>query len=172
MEKENTHQEPQNITNNDCKNGWTNQEKIRLAAVTFPLIEMQKQYGQKMDPKLVMQGWEIKFAHRYTVDQLLFALDKYSDLNSDFPAPSDIVKVLNPEKPKITEAQFVAAQKWQERNGFSEYTDAADTIKKYKEQTEEKQEIFAIECKEIQEIVSGCVKKITNNSQKEGAKCP
>lgn len=161
-------QEPQNITESGSKAGWTVEEKKSLAAVTFPLIEMQKQYGRKMDPKLVMQGWEIKFAGRFTVDQLLFALDAYTDKNDDFPSPNNLIEILEPEPPRISEAQFVQAQKWQERNqNWSEYTDAYDTIQRYKAQEREKRESYEIRCEKIKAIAQGSVKRIGDFSQPE-----
>ena len=106
----------------NCSNGWTADEKRAIAAITFPLIEMQKQYGKQLNAKLLMQGWEIKFGGRFSIEQLLYALNIYTDKHSDFPAPSDLIAILEPEPPKVTESEFIAAQKWQERNNnYSKY---------------------------------------------------
>lgn len=152
--------EPQNTTENSYRAGWTVDEKKALAAVTFPMIEMQKQYGRKMDPKLVMQGWEIKFAGRFTIEQILYALDRYTDQSSDFPAPADIVNILEPKEPEITTAQYVAAQDWQKRNGYPMFSDAKETIDRYEAQQGKKAENFNVQCDEIKKMASAYVKRI------------
>ena len=156
------------------KNRWSVDEKRALAAVTFPLIEMQKSYGRSMDAKIVMQGWEIKFAGKYTVEQILYALDRYTDKRDDFPSPANLIAILDPEEPKVTESQFVEAQKWQERNkNWSAYTDAAETITNYKRQNEEKKQDYKITCEKVKAIAAASVKRINeisheNNKNEEG----
>lgn len=119
-----------------------------------------------MDAKLVMQGWEFKLAGRFTIDQILFALDQYTDKNSDFPAPADLICILEPEKPKITESQFIEAQNWQKRNkDWSSYSQAALTISDYRKQCEEKKVNYETSCERIKQIASGCVKRITTENK-------
>lgn len=150
-----------NDTNGSFKNGWTDDEKRALAAVTFPLIEMQKAYGRQMNAKLIMQGWQIKFAGRFSIEQLLYALDKYTDRHDDFPSPSNLIDILEPEEPRVTEAQFIAAQKWQDRNNdWSQYTDAAETISRYRRQNDEKREVFQITCEKVKQLAASSVKRI------------
>lgn len=166
-ETENQNKEVQNTTHSDCKNGlkktkWTNDEKKALAAFCFPLIEMQNQYGQQRDPKVLLKGWELKLAKRFTVEQILYAVDKYTDSNDDFPTVSDVINILEPQEPQVTEAQFVEAQKCQERNNWPMMSDAQDTIDRYRRQQEEKREKFEIESEEIKQIVNNSVKKISN----------
>lgn len=95
------------------------------------------------------------------MQQVLFALEKYTDEKNDIPAPADIIKLLTKEPPRITEAEFIEAQKWQERNGFPMFSDALDVIRGYKEQQRSKRQEHRIECKEIQALVSQSIKKIT-----------
>lgn len=143
------------------KSGWNLDEKRALASVTFPLIEMQKAYGRQMNAKLVMQGWEIKFAGRFSIEQILYALDKYTDKHDDFPSPANLIEILEPEEPRVTEAQFIAAQKWQERNNdWSQYTEAAETISRYRRQNEEKREVFQITCEKVKQLAASSVKRI------------
>jgi len=116
-------------------------------------MEMQKAYGQKYDPKVTMQAWEYKLAGRFSIEQIIYALDKYTDKHEDFPTPKNIIEILNPEAPRISEAEFVAAQKWQERNAFPVFSDAKDVIDKYNEQEHKKRGDFNIECKKLKELV-------------------
>lgn len=152
--------EPATHSPNGPTNRWTIEEKRALAAVTFPLIEMQKQYGREMNAPMVMKGWEIKFAGRFTIEQILYALDKYSDKKSDFPAPADLISILEPEEPKVTVAEYVAAQKWQENNGYPRFSDAYDTIKRYEKQQQEQRK--SVECtrEEVLKLAAASVNRI------------
>jgi len=60
----------------------------------------------------------MKLEHRYSVDRVIFALNEYTDRKNDIPSPADIINHIDPEPPRITEAQYIAAQKFQERNGY------------------------------------------------------
>lgn len=122
---------------------------------------MQKAYGREMDAKLVMRGWELKFAGRYSVEQILYALDLYSDKHDDFPSPANIVSILEPEEPRVTEAQFIEAQAWQKRNkNWDQYTQAAETIRDYRRQNEERKEDFRISCNKVNTLAIECAKKM------------
>ena len=50
---------------------------------------------------------------------------------------ADVQKILTPEIPKITSAEYVNAKKWQEVNGYSAYTPEAILIKEYEAQQAE-----------------------------------
>ncbi len=122
---------------------------------------MQKAYGRQLNAKLIMQGWEIKFSERFTVEQLLYALDKYTDKHDDFPSPANLIEILQPEEPTVTEAQFIAAQKWQERNhDWSQYTEASETIAAYRKQNDEKRAEYSIVCEKVRQIANASVKRI------------
>ena len=83
-----------------------------------------------------------------------------------FIIDNNIVNILEPEEPKVTEAQFVEAQKWQERNkNWSEFTDAADTIKRYRKQNDEARQNHTIQCEKIKEIAAASVKRINHIAQ-------
>lgn len=137
---------------NSFRNGWTEAEKKKLAGVIFPLIAMQKQYGRTMDAKIVMQGWQMKLAGRYSIEQILYALDIYSDKRDDFPTPANLISILSPEPPRISEAAFIEAQKWQERNGFPMCSEARDTIDRYKNQQMDNFDRYEAEVDEIKLI--------------------
>jgi hypothetical protein len=140
---------------------WSIEEKKKLAVVVYEHVEMQKAYGRTIDAKVIMRAWQRKFINRFTIDQIIYALDKYSDKRDDFPSPSNIIEILEPQAPVITEAQFVEAQKWQERNGWPIFSDAQITIDKYRKQNDDKHTAFRIEKQEIQSLVSDSVKMIS-----------
>ena len=103
---------------------------------------MQKQYGKKMDAKVVMKGWEIKLAGKYTVDQVLYALDQYTNQHDDFPTPANIIQILEPEKPRITQAQYIQACKEYEAGGYNKYSDAGLLKRAYEKQEDEDSAAF------------------------------
>lgn len=74
------------------------------------------------------------------MQQVIYALDKFTDENNSIPAPADINAILNPRPPKISTAEYVQAQRWQERNGYPMFSEARSTIEAYEEQRREENE--------------------------------
>lgn len=97
------------------------------------------------------------------MSQILYALDIYTDDNDDMPKPAGLIAILNPEKPKITTASFIAAQTWLKNNNYpicSEAENHRETVRAYEAQENEAQENFQIECTKIAQIVENSVKRI------------
>ncbi len=108
-----------------------------------------------------MKGWEAILAPKYSGDQIVYALTKYAlERGDDFPSPKNLHEILNPPKPRITEAQFVEAQKWQERNGYPMFSDAKETIDDYKEQEKEKQQVWKFENQELLALSGNAIQRI------------
>lgn len=104
--------------------------------------------------------FELKLQSKFSAEQVIYALDKYTDTHNDIPSPADIINMLNPAKHLITEAQFVEAQKWQERNGYPVFSDALTTIETYHKQNNDKRDEFKIENENIAALVSGSANKM------------
>lgn len=156
-----TNQNDQTETGKPCKSGWEPDEKRKIAAMVYPMLEMQKAYGRTLDPALVMQGWEAFLSDEFTADQICYALKKYAlDVGDDFPTPKNLKAILCPEKPRITEAEFVAAQKWQERNGYPIFSEAKDVIDAYRAQEHEQRNQYKVECDKVRRIALESVKRI------------
>lgn len=151
-----------NKQHNNSSNGWNLDDKKKIAGVMLPLIEMQKAYGRTLDVKLVMSGWEMALSNLYSAEQVCFALQKYVLVKSDFPAPSDINLILNPPKPEITQAEYIAAKDWQKRNGFPMFSDALDTIKAFEKQESRKRQESANS--EAGLLGDGRINKIVNET--------
>lgn len=142
----------QHKTEKASVSGWTVDDKKKIACLVFPLLELQKLYGKKIDPKLCMQGWQAKFEHRFTAEQIYYAVDKYSDERDDFPSPANIVAILEPVIPEITATEYLAAKKVWENRGLPMHCEQRDTVKAYEEQTITKREKFKIENEEILKV--------------------
>lgn len=171
MEKENKLAQSEQSSNS--LTGWDLQDKKRIADAVIPLMETQKLYGKEINAKLLMQAWENKFSKRFTVDQILYALDAYTDRHDDFPTPANLITILQPAEPQITQSQFIAAQDWQKRNkDYSAYTPEAILIADYRKQNDEKKEVFQIGCEKVKALAGNTLKRISNvqlclNNQKE-----
>ena len=112
--------------------------------------------------KATFDYFKMKLNGRFSAEQVLYAIDKYTDLKNDIPAPADLIAILNPIKPRVTEAQFVQAQKWQAANGYPIFSDAKDVIEEYHQQDAQEREQFVSQSNEIKALVSGSVKRITD----------
>lgn len=132
----------QNQQHKDLLSGWNQEDRKQIISVVLPLIEMQKAYGRTLDIKLVMSGWEMILASKYNADQICYALKEYALTKEDFPTPASINNILNPPKPEITQAEYVAAKDWQKRNDYPIFSEALDVIKAYEEQEKSKRVNF------------------------------
>ena len=141
-------------------------ELAKFVKVLSIIVKGQNAYGRKHNLEDMISYFGLKLSKRYTVDQVIYALDIFTDKYDDIPTPSDVIKILNPEKPKITEAQFVEAQKWQERNGYPIFSDARDVIDQYRKQNEEMKANYEVECDNVSLLVDGSIKKLDHLTQK------
>lgn len=132
----NSHEKP--------KNCWKKSEEANLVKIFTIIVDGQKAYGKDISLKSIYAYFKLKLEKRYSVDQVMYALDKYTDEKNDIPSPADIVNILSPKKVKVTYAQHVAALDYQKRNGYSEFSYEARLIRDYnKQQTEANDEIVA-----------------------------
>lgn len=118
-------------------NFWSESDKVELIKNLSVVIKGQATYGQVS----ISDSYEFfkhKLEKKYSVDQIIRALDLYTDRNRGIPVPADINNILDPEKPKITQSEYVNAKKWQEQNqNYSAYTPEAILIKSFEKQQEE-----------------------------------
>jgi hypothetical protein len=145
-------------------NSWQTSDLENLAKTLTVIADGQKAYGKEINVKHIFEYFKFKLEGRFSVDQIVFAIQKYTDAKNDIPAPADIIKILNPEAPKVTEAQYYQACREYERSGFNEFTDAYETKKLYEQQANQARENFTLENAQIQSLVIGSVKRIGNNS--------
>ena len=128
------------------------------------MLEGQNSYGER-DADLVMSFWEWKLSSRFTADQVIFALDKYTDDNYDFPTPAGLIEILQPQEPRITESQYISAQKAQERNNWPMLSEEQTIIDKYREQMREDHRDHSIKCERIQLLAESNVKRLVEKEK-------
>lgn len=119
------------------------------------MIDLQKAYGRSFNAESVMSLWEWKLKKKrgFTVEQILYAIDVYSDKRDDFPSPANLIAILEPEEPEVSRAEYVNACQWLERNGWPMISDAGDTKKKFEDQEKQKRTDHKSQCADIQKIV-------------------
>ena len=76
------------------------------------------------------------------------------------PEPSDLKRIIKPESPRITEAEYIAALDYQKRNNWPAFSDAQMMIDRYREQQNEAREAAPKYDKKLLEIAAGSVKRI------------
>lgn len=144
----------------NCDSSWQENEIDKLGAALAFAYKAQNTYKEPLDLKDRVYGWKFILEDEFTVEQVLYGLKKFLKRKTVMPVPADIYNILNPDEPRVTEAQFVAAQKWQERNGYPVFSDALDVIDKYNKQENSKRDNFKIRSDQIKQIVSNNIKKI------------
>ena len=100
---------------------WNDAEKQELAKAFKVLTIIQKNYGREIDPIGTLRAWEFVLAEKYTAEQVLMAMRAYMEKSSDIPAPSDLIKIISPEKPKISYAEYKRAQEQHALEGFPRF---------------------------------------------------
>lgn len=76
----------------------------------------------------------MKLNGRFSAQEVLAAIDVYTDRASDIPQPADLIKIMTPEKPKITQAEFIYAQKQHALEGYPMHGYYGQIIKDYEKQ--------------------------------------
>lgn len=105
--------------------------------------------------------FRMKLEGKFTASQVMQAIDKYTDTHADLPTPADLTALINPEKPRISSAEFIHSKDQWAKEGYPSYSYYAMIVKQYeRENQEERQEARPIEDKKILEIVQNSVKRI------------
>jgi len=140
---------------------WQSEELKQLGmALTFA-YKTQTTYKEALDLDIRLSGWRFVLEEDYGIEQVLYGLKQYMKNNKNMPVPADINNILNPQKPKITTAQYIAARENQKNNGYPAFSTDDMLIQEYQAQESQAQENFQIECTKIAQIVENSVKRIT-----------
>lgn len=116
------------------KPSWQNSEIKSLSMALTAVYKTQTTFKEPLELEDRLAGWKFVLEEDYSVEQILWALKRFMKLSPNMPVPADMVKILNPAPPRVTEAQYIQAQKWQERNGYPMFSDAKDIISTYEKQ--------------------------------------
>ena len=125
--------EQDNQSNNKHKTCWTDSEMKTLIQTMTVYFSDLNTYGQTINLGMIFKKYKMFFEDKYSIDQIIFAMHRHCEQSPDFPKVCHIEAILNPKPPRVTEAQYVQAQRWQERNGFPMVSDAQMTIERYEQ---------------------------------------
>lgn len=67
----------------------------------------QKGYGEKPEDADIRDRYFQRKLGRFTFDQVLEAMDRYTDVKSDIPSPADIIQILDPEPEPLSNSMYV-----------------------------------------------------------------
>lgn len=140
--------------------GWTADEKKAIAAVLVEAFEMQRTYGETLDMKIRGRAWERKLGAKFSVNQIIMAIEKYTDRHSDFPTPSDIINILAPEKPEISKAEYIAAKEWLKINGYNQFSDQYELVQAFEKQEKDKRAAIPQELSHLTQLAAQSIKKL------------
>lgn len=136
---------------------WTERDVAKLAYVLGIVLSQPREYQVKIDFKKVIAWWTLKLESRYTVEEIIAAIDFFTDSqenSSKVMQPCDVIAILEEMPRKITQTEYLAALDWQKREGnFSEFTDQAYAIKAYKNQVKEEKHISKAELMAASDLI-------------------
>jgi len=95
---------------------WNDNQKALLAEKLTFAASMQKVYGQKVNIIMLVEGFSWVLGSKYTVAQVIDALQVYMQNNEDLPTPAAIADIINPPAPKVTYAEYSHAIKLRDRD--------------------------------------------------------
>lgn len=101
---------------------WSASDQANIVKMLSVILNNQKAFGKEQSIDDTFSFFKMKLDGKYTADQVLGAIDKYTDSNADIPTPADIINILNPPKRKITQAEYIAALEWQKNNGYPNFS--------------------------------------------------
>ena len=79
---------------------WTPEDKIELFNTVTILVEMQKGFGEKINIKTKLKGWQMILEENYAVKDILKACQVYMLEREDFPAPANLIKIMDNQNAK------------------------------------------------------------------------
>ena len=98
------------------------------------LINGQKPYGKEYSVSDTFLYYKMKLDGKYTAEQIMKAVDIYTDKKNDVPAPADIIQILNPPEKQITYAEFKHALEQHAAEGYPMFGYFGGVINDYQKQ--------------------------------------
>lgn len=139
---------------------WTSTEIGELSKALAIVCVGQNAYGTEQQFSQRFDFWVMKLERKYTVNQILHALDIYTDKNSDIPTPSDIIKLLSPEPTRISNAEFIHAKEQWKLEGYPSYSYYAGIVKEYEKQQGDSRNIEPIADIPLNKLIGDITKKL------------
>jgi hypothetical protein len=140
---------------------WKSTEIEGLSKALAVVCIVQNAYGTESQFAARLDFWIMKLEKKYTVNQVIHALDIYTDRHSDVPTPSDIINILNPEKPKITQTEYIANKEKWAKEGYKSHCYYLGIMREFEAQEEQQRnEAKPITDETLLKLAHDSVKKI------------
>ncbi len=85
--------------------------------------------------------YRMKLDGKYHAEQILKAIDIYTDRKNDVPAPADLIQIISPPPKQITYAEYKNALEQHAAEGYPMFGYFGQVIKDYKKQQNVESEI-------------------------------
>lgn len=121
---------------------WGKTDKAHLSKALLTLCEYQKTFGRDINLNALVEGYTLLLQEDYSAMQVICALKDYMKLYDDVPTAAGIRKILSPESPVPSYAQYQAALDARKRNpaGWSPWSYEAGIIRDYEAAYADKQD--------------------------------
>jgi hypothetical protein len=118
---------------------WSLRDKENLKNALSVICSAQKAWGQAVDVEALCALFTMSlekdgYSVGQTIDALVYFCEEINDGQPTLKAIREILAPPEPTPPRISDAAFVEAQKWQERYGWPAFSDAQEVIDRYREQ--------------------------------------
>lgn len=118
---------------------WTNEDKREIANVFGIMAIIQKSFGVEVEIIPTLQAWEFVLSD-YTGEQVTNAMQAWIKESNSMPTPADLIKIITPEKKKITQSEFIHAQQQHAKEGYPMFGYWGTMIDKYHAQDDKLRE--------------------------------
>jgi hypothetical protein len=123
-------------------------------------VDGQKAYGKEINLQSILNYFRLKLEGKFNVEQVIHALDVYTDEHNDIPSPADVIKILSPKEHRVTATEYAYALEAQRRNGYPMFSADQVVIAKYKEQRQNDGEEVKEYNKDLQRLAGQNIKRI------------
>lgn len=139
---------------------WTTSDLEDIAKVLAVISRGQKAYGKEFNVKDTLDYFRFKLEGKFSAKQVVYAIGVYTDTRDDLPTPADLVNILQPEKPRITEAEYVHACKQHALEGYPSHGYYKYIIKDYEKQQEMVRADNEVTDEKLLEVAGNAVRRI------------
>jgi hypothetical protein len=116
---------------------WSNSDKAELIKTMAVIVNGQNSYGKTHNLAHLIDYYTMKLEGRFPMSSIIYALNLYTDRKDDVPTPADIINIIDPQKPRITQAEFIHAKEQHKLEGYKNYSYYGRIVKDYEAQEEQ-----------------------------------
>lgn len=117
-------------------------------------------YGKGADLDVYLNKYRLYFDGKYSVSAIVEAIHKHCERKNHIPKVADLIAILNPEKPKITQAEFIHAKKQWELEGYKPFSYYGQTVKEFEAQEEKSRNIEPVADIPLAEVTESVKRKL------------